>query len=160
MSARFVFNKDVRVIDSSSGDKDTMAFIRAAQTLVGSILKVGFAVPLYKIFPTKLYRDVTGAIKQLYSYGTKVAEELLAESPSSDSAGAVGLLEQWLAEGKLTKDRAVITSVDIFLAGVDTVSAIRYYCHNAVVYIFCQFDYADCKHSNLHAAHNCHKPRG
>ena len=127
MSAKFVYNKDIGVIDSRSGDKDTFAFVRAVQILIGSIIKVGFSLPLYKIFPTKLYRDLTGAIKELNSYGNKIAEELLAESPSSD--GAVGLLEQWLAGGKLSKDRAVALSIEMFLAGVDTVSTLHYYCN-------------------------------
>ena len=124
MSAKFVYNKDLGVIDSSCGDKDTFAFVRAVQTFMGSIIKVGFALPLYKIFPTKLYRDLTGAIKEVFSYGNKIAEELLARSPNSD--GAVGLLEQWLAEGKLSKDRAVALSIEMFLAGVDTVSTKHY----------------------------------
>ena len=34
-----------------------------------------------------------------------------------------GLLEQWLREGKMDENEAVMTSTSMFTAGVDTVSA-------------------------------------
>ena len=33
-----------------------------------------------------------------------------------------GLLEQWLRAGKLSQAEALMTSIDMFFAGVDTVS--------------------------------------
>ena len=127
VSAKFVYNKDLGVIDSSFDDKETLAFIQAVQTYLGSVLKVGISLPLFKIFPTKLYRDLNVAIKEMHRFSNKIAEELLARRPSS--GGAVGLLEQWLVEGKLSKDRAIVLSIDMFTTGVDTVRTIHYLCN-------------------------------
>ena len=121
MSAKFVYNKDLRVVDS--GDQDALAFIQAVKTFVDCVVKVGFEPPVYKIFSNKLYREMTGAIKGVYSFGEKCMEELQTKSPKSDDA--MGLLEQWLTEGKVSKDHAVILSIDMLGAGVDTVSTIQ-----------------------------------
>ena len=116
VSARLVFNKDIRAIGSA--DRDALAFIQALKTLLGSVIKIGFEPPVYKIFPTKLYRDVTDAIKTMYSFGIKHAEKLQEESSKADGKG---LLEQWLTGGKLSKDLAIITAIDMFAAGIETV---------------------------------------
>ena len=118
VSAKFVYNKDLRVIDS--GDKDVLAFINAVKTSFTCMYKVGFEPPLYKIFPTKLYREMSGALKEVRGFGMKIAEEVQAKKPEGDDV--MGLLEQWLAEGKLSKEQAVMVSIDMFGAGVDTVS--------------------------------------
>ena len=120
VSAVFVFNKDVRAVDPGSSNEDTSAFIQAVITLFDNFTRVGFEPPVYRIFPTKQYRDMTGAIKELYGYGKKHVEELQAEGHKVD--GAMGLLEQWLREGKLSKESAIVMSIDMFGAGVDTVS--------------------------------------
>ena len=120
VSAMFVFNKDIKAVDPSSGHQDVLAFIKAVKIFVGSIVKIGYEIPLYKIFPTKLYRNMTGAIKEMYSYGLKYAEELQAKGPRTDDA--MGLLEEWLTQGKMSQDRAILMSIDMFAAGVDTVS--------------------------------------
>ena len=124
MSAVFVFNKDVRAVDPTSSSEDTMAFIKAIKTQMGNITRIGYEPPVYKIFPTKLYRDMSGAIKEMYSYGMKRVEELQAKDHKVD--GAVGLLEQWLKEGKLSKDHAIAMSIDMFSTGIDTVSVCTY----------------------------------
>ena len=113
-----MYDKNLSVVDSS--DKDALAFIKAVQTLLGSVVKVGFEPPIYKIFPTKLYRDMSGAIKDLYGFGMKYAKELQASN--TRSGGALSLLEQWLTEGKVSEEHAIILSIDMFGAGVDTVS--------------------------------------
>ena len=105
VSAKFVYNKDLRVIDS--GDKDVLAFINAVKTSFTCMYKVGFEPPLYKIFPTKLYREMSGALKEVHGFGMKIAEEVQAKKPEGDDV--MGLLEQWLAEGKLSKEHAVMT---------------------------------------------------
>ena len=63
---------------------------------------------------------MSGALKEAYGFGMKFAEELQAKKPKGDDI--MGLLEQWLAEGKLSKEQAVMVSIDMFGAGIDTVS--------------------------------------
>ena len=120
MTAVFVFNKDVRAVDPTTSSEDTLAFLRAVQTYIGNSTRVGYELPVYKIFPTKLYRDMSGAIKEMYSYGMKHVQDVQAKGEKVD--GAVGLLEQWLREGKISKDHAIAMSIDMFGAGADTVS--------------------------------------
>ena len=152
MSAKFVYNKDLSVVDS--GDQDALAFIQAVQTIIGSIVKVSYEPPVYKIFPTKLYRDMTSAIKTMYSFGNKYAEELQSKRPKAEDAK--GLLEQWLTEGKVSKEHAVILSIDMFGAGVDTVSAVHHIISQMELagcyfILYAKRFTADFKHSYLHA---------
>ena len=44
-----------------------------------------------------------------------------------DDTKAVGLLDQWLIEGKYTEEEALMQSCDILSAGLDTVSIILLY---------------------------------
>ena len=60
-----------------SRDKDALAFIHSMKTLLPSLIKVIYMPPLYKIFRTKLYDDMTGAIN---AFGMKYAEELMASN--------------------------------------------------------------------------------
>ena len=55
-------------------------------------------------------------------YGLKHAEEARQRIEAGEESEVQGLLEQWLREGKLTQAQALVTSSDLFAAGVDTVS--------------------------------------
>ena len=55
-------------------------------------------------------------------YGLKHAKRVRQKIESGEEAGEVqGLLEQWLREGKMTEEEALMNSADMFFAGVDTV---------------------------------------
>ena len=41
-----------------------------------------------------------------------------------DDTKAVGVLDQWLIEGKYTEEEALVLSCDLLAAGIDTVSII------------------------------------
>ena len=59
-------------------------------------------------------------------YGLKHAEKVHRKIESGEEGGEVqGLLEQWLREGKMTEEEALMNAADMFSAGVDTV---RTYC--------------------------------
>ena len=45
-------------------------------------------------------------------------------SGTVDDTKAVGLLDQWLIEGKYTEEEALVLSCDMLAAGMDTVSNI------------------------------------
>ena len=55
------------------------------------------------------------------------ANETLARIESGEENEVQGLLEQWLRAGKISQAEALMTSVDMFFAGVDTVSHIMSY---------------------------------
>ena len=59
-------------------------------------------------------------------YGMKHAKRVQQEIEAGKEESEVqGLLEQWLREGKLTEAEALQSSVDMFGAGVDTVSHLK-----------------------------------
>ena len=55
----------------------------------------------------------------------KYAEEVQRRIKAGEESKVQGLLEQWLREGKLTQAEALMTSSNMFGAGVDTVSHIN-----------------------------------
>ena len=61
----------------------------------------------------------------MFDIGSKYANEVIERVEAGEESEVQGLLEQWLRDGKLTKEEYVSQSVDMFGAGVDTVS------HNA-----------------------------
>ena len=55
-------------------------------------------------------------------YGLKHAEKVRRKIESGEEGEEVqGLLEQWLREGKMTEEEALMNAADMFFAGVDTV---------------------------------------
>ena len=48
-------------------------------------------------------------------------EKLFARLEAGEESETVGLLEQWLREGKLSQEQAISESIGMFIAGVDTV---------------------------------------
>ena len=52
----------------------------------------------------------------------KQAEKVHRKIESGEEGEVQGLLEQWLREGKMTEEEALMNSADMFFAGVDTVS--------------------------------------
>ena len=55
------------------------------------------------------------------------ANEALQRIEAGKENEVQGLLEQWLRAGKISQAEALMTSVDMFFAGVDTVSHIMSY---------------------------------
>ena len=56
------------------------------------------------------------------NYGMKHAKEVQKMVEAGEESPVQGLLEQWLREGKMDEQEAVMTSTSMFTAGVDTVS--------------------------------------
>ena len=57
------------------------------------------------------------------NYGMKCVNEVQKMVKAKERRPVQGLLEQWLREGKMDENEAVMTSTSMFTAGVDTVSA-------------------------------------
>ena len=56
------------------------------------------------------------------NYGMKYANEVQKMVKAGEERPVQGLLEQWLREGKMDENEAVMTSTSMFTAGVDSVS--------------------------------------
>lgn len=64
----------------------------------------------------------------------KFAKEVWKMVEAGEERPVQGLLEQWLREGKMTEREAVMSSNNMFIAGVDTVSFNNKNCKGSTVY--------------------------
>ena len=123
---KIVFDEDMDTF--SDKDAQTQEFIEAALNAGLAFGEVNRALPIYKIFPTKPYKDFVRCIsisrdlaKQLLNnHYEKIKKDI--ESGIVDEDVAVGLLDQWLIEGKLTEEEAIAQACDMLGAGLDTTS--------------------------------------
>ena len=53
-------------------------------------------------------------------------DKLYSKLESGEESEAPGLLEQWLREGKVTEEEAIIEAITMFTAGIDTVNIFHY----------------------------------
>ena len=100
----------------SNANPEEKRFQDAMRELLSLIDDFIIALPFYKIYPTKLYKQLNKATDDLYSIGKKYIEIY------KDSNTGMSCLEQWLAEGKMTTDEIIMSSIFIMGAGVDNVS--------------------------------------
>ena len=112
----------------SDDDPQVKEYVKAAIDFIRVMGEIGRALPLYKIFPTKAYKEYV----HIYSNMRKLGKKLLnnryesirkdIEEGTVDEDIAVGLLDQWLIEGKLTEEEAIVQACDMLAAGIDTTS--------------------------------------
>ena len=125
-TTRIVFDED---IDTFLGtDPLSMTFIESTLAFTYSIGEISRALPLYKIYPTKPYKNYVECYSRLRALGKQLLnnhyEKLKADLEAGivDEEKAVGLLDQWLIEGKLTEEEALVQACDMLGAGIDTTS--------------------------------------
>ena len=124
--SKIVFNENVDVFSGKNSQAND--FVRAAIDFVESLFIIGRALPLYKFIPTKPYKEYVERVRRLYSLGEQllrnhynsIVSEI--EKGTVDETVAVGLLDQWLIEGKLSKEEAITQACVMLGAGVDTTS--------------------------------------
>ncbi len=122
---KVIFDED---LDTFSKDVQTEEFVETALAYVGSLGVIGRALPIYKVFPTKPYNDYVNSYSRLRQLGRqfltnrydKIRQDI--EVGIVDENVAVGLLYQWLIEGKLTEEEALVQACDMLGAGIDTTS--------------------------------------
>ena len=116
-------------LDTFSDDNPQVKeYVKAAKDFIRVIGEIGSALPIYKIFPTKAYKEYV----HIYTNMRKLGKQLLnnryesirkdIEEGTVDEDIAVGLLDQWLIEGKLTEEEAIVQACDMLAAGIDTTS--------------------------------------
>lgn len=93
---------------------------------LNAVEKFFFALPLYKIFPTPLLKNANKAIDDLYGitrvYADQHMERIKSNVGKGDRYSGQSLLEQWLAEGKLSEQEAIKNASTMMAVGLDTVS--------------------------------------
>ena len=146
VSGKFVYDTDLHLVSNSS--KEDLKFLEDISTLFKGMQRVTYGLPMYKVYANKVYRDMETCLKvcvrayviiigwwqlimfllslfplkSVCEFGSKQAEKVIAKMASGEEPGEVqSLLEQWLREGKLSREEAVALSSDMFSAGVHTV---------------------------------------
>ena len=121
-----VFDEQIDVF--SGEDPRGAALVKASRDFIHSLGSIAYAIPLYKIFPTKSYKFYVNSSKNIRKLGRDLMKhryDQLSEACQQGTLGetsTVGLLEQWLLEGKLTEEEAISQACDQLAAGVDTTS--------------------------------------
>ena len=121
-----VFDEQIDVF--SGEDARGAAFVKASRDFNDSLASVVYALPLYKVFSTKPYKFYVSSLQNIRKLGRDLMKrryDQLSEACQQGTLGetsTVGLLEQWLLEGKLTEEEAISQACDQLAAGVDTTS--------------------------------------
>ena len=87
------------------------------------------ALPFYKIYPTKGYKKAKQAHLAMGQLGRKYLERnretIEKRVMEGGSTEGLSLIEQWMIEQKLTEEQCIASAMDMFGAGIDTVSKIK-----------------------------------
>ena len=124
--SKIVFNESIDIFSGKNSQAND--FVQAAMDYNNSISTIGQAPPLYKFIPTKPYKEYVERVRCLYNLGEQllrnhynsIVSEI--EKGTVDETVAVGLLDQWLIEGKLSEKEAITQACVMLFTGVDTTS--------------------------------------
>ena len=121
-----VFGEQIDVF--SGRDAKGATFVKASQDFNEALTVISSALPVYKIFPTNKYKFYLNSVKDMRRLGRDLLNTHYDDSGEACQQGTlgetstVGLLEQWLLEGKMTEEEAISQACDQIAAGVDTTS--------------------------------------
>ena len=99
----------------------------SVQAFISSFHDFTRALPLYKLIPTRLFRDTNKAVDTLNEIGRMYAKQHMDKIMQTVEKGEKELgqclLEQWLIEEKMSVEDAVRNAGLLMAAGMDTVSS-------------------------------------
>ena len=125
-SANFSLGADVDIVKGDEASIADANSLREGLGLYISSLNDFLFDPLFlhKYFPSKTINNLSKGFEIITHISTKYARtfmDKLKESGNTETAHGQPLLEQWLIEGKMTEEAAVISAGGMMAAGVDTV---------------------------------------
>ena len=114
-------------MDLSKEDNEEALYLQhGVQSLVAMVTKYTEALPIYRIYPTPMYKKVKQSILTVRGVGRKYlerhrrgVEKRIREGGSTEG---LSLLEQWMIQGHMSEEDCITGAVDVFIAGIDTVS--------------------------------------
>ena len=128
----FIFNKDIGVFDPN--DKEGDKFTKAAVNFVNKMSVVLQAPPLFKIFPTKPYKNYVDAVAEMHELGESMMkarfdelQDLVKKGEEYLDSNRISVMEYLLIDGQITKEEALSQACDLLAAGVDTTSVTATY---------------------------------
>ena len=124
-SAWFALGIDLDL--TKEDNEEAKRFQQSIQTFIRSVDYMVQAIPIYKIYPTKKYTEAKESLAAVRLLGRKYVErnrtaieKRLREGGSTHDG--LSLIEQWMIEGNMSEEQCIISALDMFAAGVDTVS--------------------------------------
>ena len=146
VGAYFSFGADLDV--KNDHDSEAVELKEAVSMLINAFDDFTYGIPYYKIFPTKLVRDANKASDTISRIGRKYADQymdcIMKGVDKGEKQSGQSLLEQWLIEGKLSKEDAITNAASMMGAGMDTVSYLividHRTCNSIQIYIICFFE--------------------
>ena len=128
----FIFNKDINVFDSNNEEGEK--FTKAAANFVKNISLILEALPLYKVFPTKPYKNYVNAVRDMHKLGESMMkarfdelQDLVKKGEEFLDSNRISVMEYLLIDGQITKEEALSQACDLLAAGVDTTSVTATY---------------------------------
>ena len=84
------------------------------------------ALPFFKIFPTKLVRNLNKATDDLYGIGQKYIDKYLTKMSNGFQESNTGqsFVEQLLHDGQMSEKEVIMSAIFMFGSSVDTVNDI------------------------------------
>ena len=108
---------------------DAMKMKQAMKEFVSAFVTLSLGFPYYKYIPTKFLKRTNQSMDTLSEMTTKYAnqhlEKIMEEVKKGEKQYGQSLLEQWMIEGKQSKEKAVQNAIGMMGAGMDTVSVER-----------------------------------
>ena len=105
---------------------DAMKMKQAMREFFSAFVTLSLGFPYYKYIPTKFLKKTHQSLDILSEMTTKYADQHLERIMEGVKKGekqyGQSLLEQWLIEGKQSKEKAVQYAIGMMGAGMDTVS--------------------------------------
>ena len=93
-----MFSEKLNVYDDINPDYIEME--KAAKAFIGSFTGIASAIPLYKYFPTKVYRTYLSSIDRVQTIGRKIMSKKYADLKAVMETGKI---DETRANGQLCK---------------------------------------------------------
>ena len=123
-SAWFAIGADLDL--SQEDGQEAKKFQNAMQDAMTALLEFAEAMPIYKIYPTPLYKKIKRAVLAVQTVGKQYMEQnrqnIEKRVREGGSMEGLSLIEQWMIEGKMSEEQCIMSAVSMFAAGLDTVS--------------------------------------
>ncbi len=130
----FAFGKRFDTLNLSGAPPESQEYITTVGRFFVSLTELLFSLPLYKIFPTRKWRNVVRDQTSLRDQSAKFIDEKLAEiaeddrraleavSGEEEAPEKVDFITYMIHSGKMSVEEVSANIMDVLSAGVETVS--------------------------------------
>ena len=129
--AYFVLGKRLGSLEAGQIPPDCKAFIESVHRFFDVTFELAFSVPFYLLWETKLWKETVDSMASVNNLAMKFIKERMQEiteeekralENSKEVPGEVDFLTYLVHSGKLSPEELSTNTVDLLMAGVETVS--------------------------------------